>query len=123
MAALDFPTSPNDGDTYSGYVYDATAGVWNRAEANLDDLGDVVISAPVADNEILSYDSSSSDWINQTASEAGLATTSAVSSTYVSKTNGTVTTANTSSGVVRNIYTSTSAPSGGIDGDIWIVYS
>lgn len=43
-------------------------------------------------------------------------------STYVSQTNGTVTTASTSSGVVRNIYTSTSAPSGGIDGDIWVVY-
>jgi hypothetical protein len=23
---------------------------------------------------------------------------------------------------VRNIYTSTSAPSGGIDGDVWMVY-
>lgn len=27
------------------------------------------------------------------------------------------------SGVVRNIYTSTSAPSGGMDGDVWLVYS
>jgi len=45
-------------------------------------------------------------------------------STYVGQTNGVVTTASTSSGVVRNIWTSTSAiPSGGIDGDIWIVYA
>lgn len=38
--------------------------------------------------------------------------------------NGTVTTASTSSGVVRNIYTSASAPSAGtgIDGDIWVQY-
>lgn len=41
----------------------------------------------------------------------------------VSQTNGIVTTASTSSGVVRNIYTSTGTPSGGIDGDIWIVYA
>jgi hypothetical protein len=27
--ALNFPTNPTDGQTYEGYVYDATAGVWN----------------------------------------------------------------------------------------------
>ena len=27
--ALNFPLNPADGDTYEGYVYDATAGVWN----------------------------------------------------------------------------------------------
>jgi hypothetical protein len=44
-------------------------------------------------------------------------------SSYVGQTNGVVTTASTSSGVVRNIWTSTSStPTGGIDGDIWIVY-
>lgn len=41
---------------------------------------------------------------------------------YVNKTNGTVTTASTSSGVVRNIYVSTSAPTGGSDGDVWLKY-
>jgi hypothetical protein len=41
---------------------------------------------------------------------------------FVAQTNGTVSTASTSSGVVRNIYTSTSAPTGGNDGDIWVVY-
>jgi hypothetical protein len=29
MSALNFPASPSDGDTYLGYVYDATDGVWN----------------------------------------------------------------------------------------------
>lgn len=29
MAALNFPLSPNDGDVYGNYVYDATEGVWN----------------------------------------------------------------------------------------------
>ncbi len=41
---------------------------------------------------------------------------------YVKKENGVVTTASTSSGVVRNIYTSTSNPTGGIDGDVWLKY-
>jgi hypothetical protein len=41
----------------------------------------------------------------------------------VSQTNGTVTTAANGSGVVRNVWTSTSAPSGGADGDIWIQYA
>lgn len=39
----------------------------------LGELTDVTISS-VADNEVLAYDSSSGNWINQTASEAGLAT-------------------------------------------------
>lgn len=41
----------------------------------------------------------------------------------VSKTNGAVTTASTSSNVVRNVTLSTSDPSGGADGDVWIKYS
>jgi hypothetical protein len=40
----------------------------------------------------------------------------------VDQTNGVVTTASTSAGVVRNIYVSTSDPSGGSDGDIWVKY-
>lgn len=41
----------------------------------------------------------------------------------VSQTNGTVTTASTSQTVVRNITLSTSQPSGGNDGDVWLVYA
>ena len=41
----------------------------------------------------------------------------------VSTTNGQVTTAATGSNVVRNITLSTSAPSGGSDGDVWFVYT
>lgn len=40
----------------------------------------------------------------------------------VEKVNGTVTTASTSSSVVRNITLSTSEPTGGSDGDVWLVY-
>jgi hypothetical protein len=42
----------------------------------LDDLNDVVITGTIADNEVLSYDTTSSQWINQTAAEAGLAESS-----------------------------------------------
>jgi len=40
----------------------------------------------------------------------------------VDEVNGAVTTAATGSNVVRNITLSTSAPSGGSDGDVWLVY-
>jgi hypothetical protein len=42
---------------------------------------------------------------------------------FVSQTDGTVTTASTSSTVVRNITLSTSDPSGGSDGDVWLKYT
>jgi hypothetical protein len=42
---------------------------------------------------------------------------------YLKKVNAAVTTAATGSGVVRNIYASTSNPTGGIDGDVWLKYT
>lgn len=42
----------------------------------VNDLSDVVIDGTPADNELLAYDTSSGDWINQTAAEAGLAAAS-----------------------------------------------
>jgi hypothetical protein len=41
----------------------------------------------------------------------------------VDEVNGAVTTAATGSNVVRNITLSTSAPTGGADGDVWLVYT
>lgn len=41
---------------------------------------------------------------------------------YVKRVDGAVTTASVGSGVVRNIYASTSNPTGGIDGDVWLKY-
>jgi hypothetical protein len=84
--------------------------------------GDVLVataSATVArlgvgtDGQYLVADSTTSTglkWITQSISGV------------VSQTNGTVTTASTGSGVVRNIFVSTSAPTGGADGDIWVQY-
>lgn len=42
---------------------------------------------------------------------------------FVSQTNGTVTTAATGSTVVRNITLATTNPTGGADGDVWLVYT
>ena len=42
--------------------------------SNLVELNDVIITTP-ADNEVLTWDSTSSKWTNQTAAEAGLSTT------------------------------------------------
>jgi hypothetical protein len=57
-------------------VRNATAGqiaIRITSGSHLEWLHDVNITGTVADKEILSYDSSSSLWINQTANEAGLA--------------------------------------------------
>lgn len=52
------------------------------------------------------------------------ATWATTATPYVNQSNGTVTTASTSLGVVRNVWVSTStSPAGGIDGDIWIAYT
>jgi hypothetical protein len=46
---------------------------------HLENLYEVTITGTPGDNELLSYDTSSSQWINQTAAEAGLSTTSDLS--------------------------------------------
>lgn len=71
----------------------------------LDELHDVSITGPVADNEVLAYDSASSLWKNQTAAEADLAT--AANPTFT----GTVTTPLTTAGYVTTT-------SGGVIGSV-----
>lgn len=118
MTALDFPTSPSDGDLYGNYVYNATRGVWDiytplvaarfvasttkpspaqNGDAWFDvtdgvtyiyyddgtsaqwvETGSPVVSfdavstltdteiTGVLDGQVLTYDSSSSKWINET---------------------------------------------------------
>lgn len=69
--------TPSDGDILvfrsagSDFVLEQKpAGGSNPA---INDVTDITITS-VADNEVLAYDSVSGDWINQTAAEAGLAT-------------------------------------------------
>lgn len=60
-----------------GKVQSYQSGAWVSigvaSAPALDDVSDVTLTA-VADNEVLAYDNGSSNWINQTAAEAGLAT-------------------------------------------------
>ena len=59
----------------STFVFESQSAI-----AALDDIPDVTISGVPADNEVLAYDSGTSEWINQTAAEAGLATTTDLAS-------------------------------------------
>ena len=63
--ALDFPSSPNDGDTYDNFYWDAEAGIWRRqlTITELDNLYDVDAAAP-SDEDILIYNDSSGKWEN-----------------------------------------------------------
>lgn len=69
MAALDFPATPSNGDTFEQYIYDGTKEVWRlnpeAPNANLDNLNDVTITSPT-DGQALVFDSASGDWVNET---------------------------------------------------------
>jgi len=71
-------TSPTDGQIW---VYRTATNEWvleakpaGGSNPELNDVSDVAITS-VADDDLLTYDSVSGDWINKTAAEAGLATT------------------------------------------------
>lgn len=68
----------------STFVFEAQSAV-----AAIDDLTDVTISGVPADNEVLAYDTGTSEWINQTAAEAGLATVAGLAS-YLALAGGTM---------------------------------
>lgn len=68
----------------STFVFEAQSAV-----AALNDLTDVTISGVPADNEVLAYDTGTSEFINQTAAEAGLATVAGLAS-YLALAGGTM---------------------------------
>jgi hypothetical protein len=63
--ALDFPTSPTDGQVYDNYIWVAALDAWRRLPIDpaipLGNLADVTLTTPV-DGEVLAY--SSGDWVN-----------------------------------------------------------
>lgn len=74
----DAPSSPVEGDFWyesdTGSFFVRVGGSWVEIASGtgtLPGLSDVTISSP-ADNEVLAYDTGTSEWINQTPSEAGL---------------------------------------------------
>jgi hypothetical protein len=66
--SVNFPNSPEDGDVFSGYIYDATKSVWKKlsdlSSSGIDDLNDVTITSP-ENGQALIYDTSIQEWINQ----------------------------------------------------------
>ncbi len=115
---------------------------------NLDDIADVNISS-LASGETLTWNGSAwvntnltttitaaivdsapstLDTLNELAAALGddanyASTTANAIAAKVSRVDGTVTSANTSATVVRNITLSTSDPTGGSDGDVWLKYT
>lgn len=52
----DFPTSPSNGDTHKGYIYDSSRTAWQIDRAfNIDDAANITITSAAAD-EILMFD-------------------------------------------------------------------
>jgi hypothetical protein len=84
--------------------------------------GDILVATASSSVARLPVGTNGQYLVADSSTATGVAWTTQVISGVVSQTNGTVTTASTSSGVVRNIFVSTSAPTGGADGDIWVQY-
>lgn len=75
QANIDHTSIQNIGSNTHAQIDTHIGSTSNPHSTTLDNLGDTVLTT-VADNEVLAYDNSSSKWINQTAAEAGLATSS-----------------------------------------------
>lgn len=90
------------------YLQDQAVQVYADASARTTALGTALaegmVSYTTSDNKLAYYDGSS--WL-----------------TVIQDTNASVATAATGSTVLRNITLSTAVPSGGSDGDVWLVYT
>jgi len=120
-AVVEHIFTATDADEANAHV-NATAGVHGVTDFALLATqeyvtgADVVVAAAAA--AALGAHEADSTNIHGITDTAALAKTADV----VSKTNGKVTTAVTTDGVVRNVWTGTGDPTGGIDGDIWLKY-
>ena len=102
-------------------VSSITAAIVDSAPTTLDTLNE--LAAALGDDP--NFATTVTDALAGKAATSHTHTSSQITdltSNVVSRTNGTVSTASTGSTVVRNITLSTSAPSGGTDGDVWLVY-
>lgn len=129
--AINFPDTPalNDEFTAAGrtWIWDGSAWVAAPVDIQVEvaDITDLTATATEL-NFVDGVTSSVQTQLDGKAATSHTHTSSQITdltSNVVSRTNGTVSTASTSSTVVRNITLSTSDPSGGIDGDVWLKYT
>jgi hypothetical protein len=126
------PASPTDGDAWfnseTGRMFIRYDSYWIETGVSVAGAnGATGPSGVVAATAPITYNSSTQTvGINQsglTLEQSQITGLSTSLSGKVNTVNGTVTTASTSSTVVRNITLSTSDPSGGTDGDVWLKYT
>jgi hypothetical protein len=138
--AINFPDTPTTGDEFTSgdrtWKWDGTtweslaAGLTATLPVVLTDLDISLANLEVSDITDLTATAAELnilDGVTATSAELNYVdgVTSGIQSQLdarVLETNGAVTTAATGSNVVRNITLSTSAPSSGSDGDVWLVY-
>lgn len=107
--------------TGSGWVgsFDQVTSSWNTLK---DRINNIEYGLNNATNRSLPAGGTTGQVLVKSSNSNYAVSWSSTISGYVSQTNGTVTSASTASGVVRNIFTSTSSPTGGNDGDVWLKY-
>ena len=120
MPALDFPASPVNGQVYDDYYYDAATTSWRSLGSvyTPDVLRSPLFVSPNATAPALTAQGTTSQTgdIMQFKDSAGTVTARI-------KSDGSITAvAPTSATVMRPMTVSTSNPSGGTDGDVWLVY-
>lgn len=113
------------GNTVADRISTAVSGLVDSAPAALDTLNE--LAAALGDDEnfattITNSLANKSD-VGHTHAQSDIVDLTNDLAAKVSTTNGVVTTASTTSTVVRNITLSTSAPSGGSNGDVWLTYT
>lgn len=113
MAAIDFPDNPTVGDqfTVGGQTWQWSGAVWEA----------LIPGTFTASAHASTHESGGGDELSLSQSQIVNLTTDL--DNKVDEVNGAVTTASTALNVVRNITVSTSSPTGGTDGDVWLVYS
>lgn len=120
MADLDFPANPTNGQVYNNYWYDSSISSWRSLGSiyTPDVLRSPLFVAPNAAAPAITVQGTNSQTgdVLQVKDSSGTVTARVKSDGSISAA------APVASTVLRPITVSTSNPSGGTDGDVWLVY-